>query len=362
MRLTEFSIRALSVEKGQRTFFDDTFKGFGVRVSQGGAKSYVLVTGKARKLTTIGRVDRLGVKEAREKARAILYAPKDEKPTLTFQAALDTFLAMRVRPNNRASTAAETQRLITRHFSSLYDRPIAGLKTGDFLAITNNLIVAGKPSEANHAFTAVKTMLRWSRGQGYIDRHPLEDATRPYKPVSRDRWLADHELAKVLATGRTGLYGLLILVLTYTGQRLAQIANLRQEWIEGDQIRFPASIMKSGQEHPIPIGPATQALLARRSTDLLFENEDGRPFANYGHAHRDFLEASGVPHFTRHDLRRTFSTGLASLGTAPHIIERILDHQSGTISGIAATYNRFHFLPEMRAAVEKWEEHLANLM
>ena len=120
--------------------------------------------------------------------------------------------------------------------------------------------------------------------------------------------------------------------------------------------------MKSGHEHLIPIGPATQALLARRGTDLLFENEDGRPFANYGHAHRHFLEASGVPHFTRHDLRRTFSTGLASLGTAPHIIERLLDHQSGTISGIAATYNRFHFLPEMRAAVEKWEEHLANLM
>ena len=67
MRLTEFSIRALSVEKGQRTFFDDTFKGFGVRVSQGGAKSYVLMHGKDRKLTTIGRVDRIGLKDAREK-------------------------------------------------------------------------------------------------------------------------------------------------------------------------------------------------------------------------------------------------------------------------------------------------------
>jgi hypothetical protein len=59
MRLAEISIRALSVEKGQKTFFDDTLKGFGVRVSQGGTKSYVLMYGKERKLTTIGRVERL---------------------------------------------------------------------------------------------------------------------------------------------------------------------------------------------------------------------------------------------------------------------------------------------------------------
>lgn len=318
--------------------------------------------GKARKLTTIGRIDRIGLKDARQKAREILYAPEQETPALTFKAALDTFLAMRVKPNNKASTAAETERLLTRHFAVLNDQSLTSLKPRDFLAITNALIVAGTPSEANHAFTAIKTMLRWAPGQGYIEKHPLEDAARPYKPAARDRWLNDKELVAVTKTSaHQGLYGLLLLVLLYTGQRLGQIAHLRREWMEGDTMRFPASIMKSGREHLIPIGAATQELLARRNTLLLFENEDGQPFTNYGKAHGTFLTACGVSHFTRHDLRRTYSTGLARLGVAPHVIERLLDHSTGTISGVAAIYNRFRYMDEMRAAVEAWETYLAKL-
>lgn len=360
MRLNDLSIRALSVQRGQKTFFDDSFKGFGVRVSQGGTKTYVLMHGKQRQLTTIGRVDRIGLRDARDKARNILFAPKDDLPTISFQGAVDAFLATRVRPNNKRSTAAETERLLSRHFGQLGSKRFASLKTGDFLAITNGLIADGKPSEANHAFTAIKTMLRWSRGQGYIDKHPLEDATRPYKAVPRDRWLTDEEIGKLLSTVQ-GIYGDLLLTLLYTGQRLAQITNMRRSWLEDSTIRFPASFMKSGREHLIPIGPGTANIIARRNTDLLFENEDGRPFNNYGNAHNGFLRHCGIAHFTRHDLRRTYSTGLARLGVPPHVIERLLDHSTGTISGVAATYNRYSFMPEMRQAVDRWEAHLNSL-
>ena len=124
MRLAEISIRTLSVERGQKTFFDDQLRGFCVRVSQGGGKSYVLMHGKDRKLTTLGRVDRLGLREARQKAREILYAPGEEK-TPAFKAALDRFLALHVKPNNRPSMAAKTERYLTKHFERLYDRPLA---------------------------------------------------------------------------------------------------------------------------------------------------------------------------------------------------------------------------------------------
>jgi len=59
------------------------------------------------------------------------------------------------------------------------DEAIATLRTGDFTEIVDGLIAAGKLSEANHAFTAVKTMLRFCLGRGYIDRHPLEALKRP---------------------------------------------------------------------------------------------------------------------------------------------------------------------------------------
>jgi integrase len=288
MRLTEINIRAFAVETGQRTFFDDTLKGFGVRVSQGGTKTYVLMHGKDRKLITLGRVGIVDLKDARNKARHLLATKQlstgeAEEPTLTFKAACNTFLAMHVKPNNKTSTAAETERLLIRHFASLEAKPITKLKTGDFTEIIDGLIAAGTLSEANHAFTAVKTMLRFCLGRGYIDRHPLEALKRPVEARNRDRWLTDAELRKVLATAANfRLYGLLIQILLLTGQRLGQIANLRRDWIEGDTIRFPASVMKSGHEHVVPTGEWTQALLAMRNTALLFENEDGKPYNNYG--------------------------------------------------------------------------------
>ena len=67
-------------------------------------------------------------------------------------------------------------------------------------------------------------------------------------------------------------------------------------------------------------------------------------------------------HWTLHVLCRTFATHLASLRVPPHIIERILNHSSGTISGVAAIYNRFSYQDEMREAMTLWEDKLDGLV
>jgi len=68
-----------------------------------------------------------------------------------------------------------------------------------------------------------------------------------------------------------------------------------------------------------------------------------------------------VQHFTRHDLRRTYSTGMARLGVPQHITELLLDHRSGTtMSAVAAIYNRYNYEAEMRDAVAKWEKHIGR--
>ena len=53
---------------------------------------------------------------------------------------------------------------------------------------------------------------------------------------------------------------------------------------------------------------------------------------------------------------------MASLGVAPHVVEKILNHTAGTFSGVAGIYNRFQYLPEMREALGKWEDHLSSLI
>ena len=57
MRLTDITVRALKApETGVALYSDDVLTGFGVRVSQGGTKSFVLTYGPRRTRETIGRV------------------------------------------------------------------------------------------------------------------------------------------------------------------------------------------------------------------------------------------------------------------------------------------------------------------
>ena len=53
---------------------------------------------------------------------------------------------------------------------------------------------------------------------------------------------------------------------------------------------------------------------------------------------------------------------MARLGVAPHVADKILNHQSGTISGVAAVYQRHEFLAERRAALDLWGDHVDRLL
>src|SRR5437660_10338781 len=112
MRLTDLGIKNLPTPNhGQRTYFDDSLPGFGIRVSRSGLRSFVLQIRNPRRFITIGRYGIVSLVKAREKTRDIL-ARKQlgelQKPISTpFGDALDEFLAG-YRRKNKPSTAAET--------------------------------------------------------------------------------------------------------------------------------------------------------------------------------------------------------------------------------------------------------------
>jgi len=81
----------------------------------------------------------------------------------------------------------------------------------------------------------------------------------------------------------------------------------------------------------------------------------------YSRAKSQLDKESGVSDWVLHDLRRTVVSGMASLGVAPHVADKVLNHQSGTISGVAAVYQRHEFLAERQAAMELWDGHVSSL-
>ena len=77
---------------------------------------------------------------------------------------------------------------------------------------------------------------------------------------------------------------------------------------------------------------------------------------------RDIDQLSGVTGWRLHDLRRTCVSEMARLGIAPHVADKILNHQAGTISGVAAVYQRHDFIAERREALEIWGTHVRQII
>src|ERR1700730_10979198 len=90
----------------------------------------------------------------------------------------------------------------------------------------------------------------------------------------------------------------------------------------------------------------------------IFDLGGVKPFQNFTNAKRALDELSGVTGWRLHDLRRTCVSGMARLGVPPHVADKILNHQSGTISGVAAVYQRHHFLAERKLALERWGQYI----
>jgi integrase len=352
MRLTDVTIRALQPpERGQREYTDDAIPGLAVRVSQGGSKTFTLTYGSPRKRVTLGRFGIIGLGQARDKARQLLAHRTlhgDRPPALTFEEALTLFLRVHCAEHNRPSTALETERLLRRHFlPMLGKRTLQEITTGDILRITDAML--GTPSEANHAFTALRTMLRWATTRRYIPHSPMEGLKLPARAQARSQTLSPSELRTAFAVAQArGEYGQIIRLLILTGQRVGQLQALRPEFISDEVITWPAHCMKGNREHTIPIGPLTKAELDRFPMPCAFNN--------WSTAHTTFLKASGLAHFTRHDIRRSYATAMAAW-TPPHLLSRLLAHAE---AGVLPVYNRYAYRAELREAVLTFEHWLTS--
>ncbi|MBO6540292.1 MAG: site-specific integrase [Rhizobiaceae bacterium] len=378
MRLTDLSIRALtSPDKGQVTHYDDTLPGFGVRVSQGGTKTFIVVYGPTRRRMTIGRFPVVNLAEARSEAKRILAEAtlgKHRPKSTTYEEAKRRYLAY-CDQKNRPGTVSEYRRLLA-HFA-FGKTPLADIAKGDIRRKLDKL--SDRPSEHDHAFTAAKVFFAWAVREDYLSHNPCE-GLRPLRGItSRDRALNEAELISVMRAARSYAYpyGPIIELLILTGQRRGEIAALRWAWIDEDNrtITLPASLTKNKREHVFPYGSLMAGVLERLpridDSPYLFPASRERvrgqattTFNGWSKARREFDRVMpDIAHWTLHDLRRSFATTMASLGVPQIVVEKLLNHVSGgTQSPIAQVYNRHSYLQEMREAIKTYEVYLADLL
>jgi integrase len=360
---------------------------FGIRVSQGGAKTFVALLGSGNR-HTIGRYPVISLSEARTEAKRILAEHtlgKHRPQSLTWDAGRELFLAdceQRVKERTlRARTLSDYRRLLKKHFA-LGRQQLAEI-TSDHIGRRIERITDA-PSERNHALVAVKVFLSWAQKppRRYISHNPCEGMVATKRPA-RKRVLTDDELAAVYRTALKGedAFSQIVAILILTGQRRGEIGALRRDWINPKErtITLPDFITKNKAEHKFPYGPTAAAILKHipDQGDCLFpasrSHVRGKPTTTFNGwpKHKEaFDKACGVSGWTLHDLRRTFATGLAALKVPPHIVERLLNHKfgslqnqtDGTVSAVAEIYNRHLYMNEMREAIKTWETRLRSLL
>ncbi len=363
-KLTDLAVRALKPPAlGQQTFWDE--HGLGIRISQGGTKTWVLVHGAQRERITIGRYPIISLQEARVAAKKFLAEKtlgKRDNPTFRFEEALAVFLETQT-DRLRKSTKRNYTRMLKCHF----EKPLRGkllpeIQTNHLTAIIDKLHKT--PREANYSFSVARRFFRWAVTRRYISHSPLEGMGLPTKTPSRERVLSPEELKEVWNKSGDGNFGRIIRLCIILGQRRGEIAALHSSWIDHEKqtITFPAAIMKNALPHIIPFPNIAKPYLV--GDGLLFPAR-GRdtPFNGWSKAKAALDKRLGdaVGPFTIHDIRRSAATLWSSLDIEPHVVEALLSHLTFK-QGVQGTYNRFRYLPQMREALAKYQDFLISFV
>jgi len=384
IRLTKSAIDAIPTPKSDVVYWDVGCPGFGVKVTPKGRKVFIVLyrtAGAGSKLRkyTIGPYGRVTLHQARVAAQKVFAAKLEGRdPAAEKRAArrrivadrvedlLETFIAQRLSQNR---SGGEIARLLRREIGRTWaGRSIHEISKRDVVEVVTAIEQRGAPVAANKTLKSIKTFLRWCVGRAVLDQSPAEGVPLPSKEVARDRVLDDNELAQVIRAARKvgGTYGGIVELLALTGQRREEVASLQREELDLMQRiwTIPKSRTKNAKTHVVHLSEQSMAVLKRTDQrgPYVFSLLGTQPFQDFSRAKRRLDRLSGITGWRLHDLRRTCVSGMARLGIAPHVADKILNHQSGTISGVAAVYQRHEFLAERRAALNLWGAHVAELI
>lgn len=362
--------------------------GLRLRVMESGFKSWSLIYrgyGNKRGRTRLGEYPGLSLKEASKRAQKLRVEiddgkdPAQEKRAAKLSSGIPEtmddlatlFLEKHAKPNTRQRTIEETERTLKRLLAKWKDKRLDSIQRRDVILYIDG-IASDYPAQARRTLAVLSKLFNWAVEKDILQASPCFQVKAP-SPKSRDRVLSDGELRLVwVAAGKLEPpFDAYIKMLTLTAQRRNEIAGLR--WSEVDLTEktwlLPANRAKPKRENLVPLAPAAMTILKalpmQDASDLVFTTTGTTAISGFANLkrHLDKLIAkenggNPIPAWTLHDLRRTADTTMHRLGVLDTVVDRVLNH---VIPGVRGVYNRWHYFPEKKSALEKWADFLDDL-
>lgn len=372
-KLTESSVRRLEPrEGGDRIVTDASVRGFGVRVTAAGAKSYVLnytVDGRQRRLTIgpAGRFDEggLSVAAAREKAAQFrasirdghdpLEAAKQRREAPTMRDLCELYETHHL-PSKRAASQVGDRAMIERHIlPALRNLRVAAVTGTEINKLHRNL--SATPYQANRVLSLLSKMFSLAIADRWCAANPCKGVNR-FKEIKRAGYLSPEQLAKLAAVlnHRKDAASDAVKLLLLTGARRSEV--LKATWGQFDLDKNlwikPGATTKQKTEHRVPLSGAAVLLLRERQrradgSAFVFPGQvAGQPLSDLKKPWASICAAAKLDAVRLHDLRHTYASVLVSAGMSLPIIGALLGHTQ------AATTHRYAHLMDspQRAATE----------
>jgi integrase len=262
----------------------------------------------------------------------------------------------------RESTRAYVNPILKRMQDEWPGRALRSIGKSDVVRFIDKALTKRGPSAGVLHWKVCKAFFAWVEAREDDFPSPARSIKKPAKEKSRDRVLDDDELRAVwqAADQIGGSAGALAKLLILTGCRRREITHLERQEITERAIELPSERTKNAHPHIIPLTNAMRRVLAARpKTGNYVLNGSDRPLGDHSGGKEKIR--TEIRHWTYHDLRRSFASGLQRLGVAPHIVELCLNHRSGTFRGVAGIYQRHRYAREVKEAFELWSKHIEEL-
>jgi integrase len=408
-RLNDRRIAALPIptlEERQRDYWDDTLRGFGVRVSYGGKRAFVVryrVGNRLRRLT-LGPYPGLLLADARKLAKIAIgdvahgedpaQDKQERRDALTFKYLTTSYLEVAKKRHRRWD---EEERIINKDLLPQFGhRLLIDIRRRDVRELVEDIArKRDAPIMANRTLGVLSRMFNFALDREWLEASPAARIPEPGEEKSRDRvlndeelrtlWLKLEEIAKHVepeddeesgderpkvqlpitpATAEAFQIQLL------TAQRPGEVRLMR--WadvnLESGWWSIPGALTKNGKPHRVPLSETAVEILtsrqerAKKEAKFVFVNRRGvGSIHDRGKKAAAALSKTLTFSFRAHDLRRTAATRMAEAGVARDHIAKVLNHVE---TGPSATrvYDRYDYDAEKRAALERWSQRLAAIV
>jgi hypothetical protein len=213
MKLTDFVVaRVKPPAAGRIEIWDSVLPSFGLRVSEKGTKSWMVMVhvrgapaGKRR--VTLGRYPVLSLAKARERARHIFEAVFDgidpaatpaavRPPTPAFEVIAEQFITRYAKPKNRGWKRQQAD--LKREFTPDWGKkPIDTITRRDVLDVLDRISDRASPQRANRQLALIRKFFSWCLERGILETSPAANIKPPGREASRDRVLSDSEIRSV---------------------------------------------------------------------------------------------------------------------------------------------------------------------